>query len=80
MVSNQDHVNPFAAKIEEIKGVEHLEHLQEHENIKIYKRAKKILDTYFPNEEMGDQPQGISETGQYGWVPTPGAPADYTGF
>ncbi len=37
--------------IEEVEGIDRLEELQNHENEEIYKKAVKILESYFAAEE-----------------------------
>lgn len=54
-----DGVNIFAEYVDEAEGIEKIEHLQTHENEEIYKKAVKILETYFGVEE---EEEGIPET------------------
>jgi len=43
--------NPFADAIEEAEGLDKIEQLQVHQNIDIYEKAVKILETYFAAQE-----------------------------
>lgn len=51
----QTNVNPHAQLIEEAEGLEKIESLQSHENNNIYETAMKVLETYWIEEEEGDQ-------------------------
>lgn len=47
--------NQFADIIEEAQGLDKIEQLQVHQNIDIYEKAVKILETYFAAQEDEDQ-------------------------
>lgn len=46
--------NPYAVQIEECYGLDKIEFLQSHENLDIYKKAFKVVETYFGSEGDGD--------------------------
>merc|ERR1719167_798910 len=46
-----DDSNPYAVQIEECYGLDKIEFLQSHENLDIYKKAFKVVETYFGSEE-----------------------------
>lgn len=73
--------NPFAAKIDAFGGSQNLEELQDHESNKLYERAKKILETYFPLYSNADA-ENLGG-GNYGWEQQPassGGAGRYDGF
>ncbi len=49
--------NPCAEWIEEAGGVQRIELLQHHESTKIYKKAHRIIDTYFQGSDNEDDDQ-----------------------
>ncbi|WZZ63079.1 hypothetical protein YC2023_063186 [Brassica napus] len=51
----QTNVNPHAQIIEDAEGLEKIESLQSHENSDIYEMAVKILETYWLEEEEGEE-------------------------
>lgn len=48
---DNDGVNKYADYIEEAGGLDNIEYLQSHEDTEVYKKAVKILETYFGVEE-----------------------------
>jgi len=50
--NNTGDVNCYRQLIEDAKGVKKIENLQEHESVEIYKKALKILETYWRVEDV----------------------------
>lgn len=80
-MAGEDGVNPFARRIEECGGSQSLEDLQDHESVKLYERAKNLLETYFPlYSNEGDNMAGTN----YDWnnmaAPAPATGNRYGGF
>ena len=73
-----DNINPFVEQIEAANGVALLEELQDHESDKLYERAKKILETYFPDFQAAE-PEENAE-GHYTWGNQAQGTGNYTGF
>jgi len=44
-------INEYANHIEECTGIDHIETLQNHQNVEIYEKAVHILETFFSAEE-----------------------------
>lgn len=59
------HINSFADLVEQCKGLDFLEALQQHENEDIYRKAMLILQTYFEQDEDDGSagPQTQTEAG-----------------
>lgn len=73
-----DNINPFVEQIESANGVDLLEDLQNHDSDKLFERAKKILETYFP-EFQAAEPE--ANQGQYAWSNNQAqGTGNYTGF
>jgi len=47
--------NPYTTFVDEAEGLDKLEHLQNHENEDVYKKAVHILETYFGLDEEDEQ-------------------------
>ena len=47
----EDGTNPCASFVEEVGGLDAIESLQQHENMDVYKKALKIIETYYSEEE-----------------------------
>ncbi|KAL6053342.1 Inositol monophosphatase 2 [Balamuthia mandrillaris] len=47
--------NRFADMVEEAEGLDKIEQLQVHQNVDIYEKAVKILETYYAGQEQEDQ-------------------------
>lgn len=47
-------VNLYAQMIDDAEGLEKIENLQSHDNNEIYKKAVRLLETYWLNEEEDD--------------------------
>ncbi|XP_047337504.1 importin subunit alpha-2-like [Impatiens glandulifera] len=58
-------VNYYAQLIDEAEGLEKIENLQSHDNIEIYEKAVKILETYWLEDEDEAVPSGgdVSQSG-----------------
>lgn len=63
--------NEFALLIEEAKGVDHLEALQNHPHNGIYERAVSILENYFHTEEDRSSAPNINATNYFDFNNTP---------
>lgn len=48
-------VNPYAQLIDDAEGLEKIENLQTHDNTEIYEKAVKLLETYWLEDEDGDE-------------------------
>ena len=48
-------VNLFAQAIDEAEGLEKIENLQTHDNAEIYEKAVKLLETYWLEDDDGDE-------------------------
>lgn len=71
-------INPFVAQIEAANGVALLDDLQDHESDKLFERAKKILETYFPGFQDAEPDENAQ--GQYAWGDQQQGAGSYTGF
>ncbi|KAF9612640.1 hypothetical protein IFM89_003082, partial [Coptis chinensis] len=59
-------MNVFAQLIDKAEGLEKIENLQSHDNIDIYEKALKILETYWledDEEAAADPPGGAAQPG-----------------
>eukprot|EP01116_Phalansterium_solitarium_P008577 TRINITY_DN22508_c0_g1_i1.p1 TRINITY_DN22508_c0_g1~~TRINITY_DN22508_c0_g1_i1.p1 ORF type:complete len:553 (+),score=142.96 TRINITY_DN22508_c0_g1_i1:90-1661(+) len=58
--------NPYCTVFEEAGAVELIEELQQHENVEIYEKVVKILETYFAAEEIDENtPVNLNNPQQY---------------
>ncbi|KAJ4750054.1 Importin subunit alpha [Rhynchospora pubera] len=64
---NTTDVNMFAQLIDDAEGLEKIENLQSHENAEIYEKAVKILETYWLEEEEGEESGVQGADGQAGF-------------
>ncbi|KAJ1687667.1 hypothetical protein LUZ63_019057 [Rhynchospora breviuscula] len=64
---NTTDVNMFAQMIDDAEGLEKIENLQSHENAEIYEKAVKILETYWLEEEDGEESGVQGADGQAGF-------------
>lgn len=49
--NSPDGLNPYALMVEECHGIDYIHELQTHDNQEIYKKAYRIIDQYFNEEE-----------------------------
>uniref|UniRef100_A0A0D6R6I4 Importin subunit alpha n=1 Tax=Araucaria cunninghamii TaxID=56994 RepID=A0A0D6R6I4_ARACU len=63
-LGNTGEVNVYAQYIDDAEGLEKIENLQSHDNNEIYEKAVKILETYWLEDDEGDQNAAPSTDGQ----------------
>lgn len=74
-----DVIDTLAMKIEECDGLDKLENLQTHENEDVYKKALKIIETYFTDGDEDTELAGNQQGSQFQFSnPTPST--DVGGF
>ncbi|XP_047316639.1 importin subunit alpha-like isoform X2 [Impatiens glandulifera] len=64
---NTGEVNYYAQLIDDAEGLEKIENLQSHDNIEIYEKAVKILETYWLEEEDEQLPSADADGSQSGF-------------
>merc|ERR1719440_1245970 len=60
--------NPYTTFVDEAEGLDKLEHLQNHNNEDVYKKAMHILETYFGLDDEEDEAGIAPETTNEGFV------------
>merc|ERR1712098_843694 len=76
-----DCIDALAMKIEESEGLDKLENLQTHENEDVYKKALKIIETYFGDGDEDTELAGNQQGNQFQFSnPAPSSGAAAGGF
>lgn len=70
----------IAAQIEECGGLDKIEALQNHENEEIYKLAYEIIDQYFSDDQVDEDPTLMPQSSDQGYQFDPNASVPSDGF